>query len=222
MNNGRIVKEQLYEQFSRIGKAVSSPQRLELLDLLCQGERPVENLAKEAKLSFANASRHLQILRGARLVTTRKEGTRIYYRLADDEVCSFFRSMRSLAERRLSEVHQIMADYFENRQSLEPADRISLLERARQGSVTILDVRPRLEYQSSHLPYAVSIPLQELKFRLDELPMNQEIVAYCRGPYCVLAQEAVKYLHSKGYKAVRLEDGVHEWNEAGLPVESGT
>ncbi|MFH1862899.1 MAG: metalloregulator ArsR/SmtB family transcription factor, partial [bacterium] len=142
MKNPRLIKQQLYEQFARIGKAVDSPQRLELLDLLCQCERSVEDLAKEANLSIANTSRHLQILRGARLVDTRREGTRIYYRLADDEVCSFFRGMRVLAESRLAEVHQIMEDYFGDHQSLEAVDRLSLIDRARRGQTTILDVRP--------------------------------------------------------------------------------
>jgi rhodanese-related sulfurtransferase len=220
MERARWVKQQLYEQFARIGKALDSPQRLELLDLLCQGERPVEDLAKEANLSLANTSRHLQILRGARLVDVRREGRWIYYRLADDDVCSFFRSMRILAEKRLSEVHQIMENYFGDRESLEPVDRSSLLARAQRGQVIILDVRPRLEYESSHLPHAVSVPLRELKNYLDKLPEDHEIVAYCRGPYCVLAQEAVHYLQSKGYRAIRLEDGILEWKDAGLPLES--
>ncbi|MBU1652597.1 metalloregulator ArsR/SmtB family transcription factor [bacterium] len=220
MHQGRLVKHQLYEQFSRIGKAVASPQRLELLDLLCQGERSVEELAKEAKLAFANTSRHLQILQGVHLVDTRREGTRIYYRLADNKVCSFYRNMCGLAERRLSEVHQIMEDYFGSRKDLEAVNRQNLLARSRAGQVTILDVRPRLEYNSSHLPNAVSVPLRELKKYLDQLPKDQEIVAYCRGPYCVLAQEAVNLLRSEGFQANRLEDGVLEWQEAGLPVES--
>lgn len=221
MLQGRQVKQQLYEQFTRIGKAVDSPQRLELLDVLCQGERNVEDLAEEAHLSFANASRHLQILRAARLVETRRDGVRIYYRLADEEVCSFFREMRKLAEKRLAEVRQIMEDYFGERRSLEAVNRKSLIKRVRTGQVILLDVRPRAEYESAHLPHAISVPLREISKHLDNLPRDQEIVAYCRGPYCVLAQEAVKFLQSRGYRASRLEDGVLEWNEAGLPIETG-
>ena len=219
MSTGRIIKKQLYEQFARIGKALDSPQRLELLDLLCQTERSVEELAQEANLNFANASRHLQILRNTQLVSVRKEGVKVFYRLADNEICGFFQNMRKLAEKRLAEVRFIMDDYFGNRDKLEAIDRKELISRAKEGSVTILDVRPRMEYESGHLPNAKSIPLSELKSRLDELPRGQVIVAYCRGPYCVLAKEAVDYLKAKGYEAIRLEDGVWEWHDAGLPVD---
>ena len=217
--NARIAKEQMYEHFARIGKALDSPQRLELLDLLCQGERAVEYLAREAHLNFANASRHLQILRSARLVDTRKEGVRVFYRLSSDDVSVFFRNLRDLGKKHLAEVNQIMGDYFGKSEQMEPINRKELLARARNDGVIILDVRPKEEYESAHLLSAISIPLKELKSRMNELPKNQEIIAYCRGPYCVLAHEAVQILKSKGYNAKRLEDGVWEWQNKGLPVE---
>lgn len=216
--NGRLVKEQLYGQFARSGKAVDSPQRLELLDLLCQGERPVEEPAREVKLTLGNASRHLQILRGARLVEARKQGVKVYYRMADEAVYRFFRGMRRLAEERLAEVQRIKEEYFGDRRTLQPVDREDLMNRAGRGDITLLDVRPAVEYRAGHLPCARSIPLKELKAHLDDLPRDQEIVAYCRGPCCVLAREAVRYLSAKGFKAHRLEDGVLEWRDAGLPV----
>jgi rhodanese-related sulfurtransferase len=216
----RQTKERLYEQFARIGRAIASPQRLELLDLLCQCEKTVETLARQASLSVANTSRHLQILRGAHLVETRKEGLHVYYRLADENVCEFLYSLRRLAESRLAEIDRLIADYFGNRDELKPIDRKKLLQRAKRGEIAVLDVRPRDEYLAGHLPYARSIPLSELKKRLKELSPTQEIVAYCRGPYCVLAQEAVKILRARGFRAIRLEDGILEWKKAGLPVES--
>ncbi|MEE9612252.1 MAG: metalloregulator ArsR/SmtB family transcription factor [Desulfatiglandales bacterium] len=220
MPSGRETKDRLYEQFARIGHALASPKRLELLDLLCQSEKTVEVLASQASLSMANASRHLQILRGAHLIDGRKEGLHVYYRLADEDVCEFFRSLRRLAESRLAEIDRLIADYFGNRNELKPIDRKKLLRRAKRGEVIVLDVRPKDEYLAGHLPYAHSIPLHELKNHLSEFSSDQEIVAYCRGPYCVLAQEAVKILRAKGFKAVRLEEGVFEWQKAGLPVES--
>ncbi len=218
--NGRIVKEQIYEHFARIGKALDSPQRLELLDLLCQGERTVEYLAHEAHLNFANASRHLQILRGARLVDTRKEGVHVFYSLSSDEVCLLFRNLRELAKKHLAEVNKIMEDYFGKPDQMEPINRKELLARASKHISIILDVRPREEYDSVHLLFAKSIPLKELKSRMNELPKDREIIAYCRGSYCVLAHEAVQILKSKGYNAKRLEDGVREWQSAGFPVAS--
>jgi rhodanese-related sulfurtransferase len=198
---------------------MASPKRLELLDLLCQTEKSVETLANEAALSVANASRHLQILRAARLVEARKDGLRVFYRLADDEVCRFFGSLRKLAASRLAEIDLIVRDYFDEPQKLLPVDKRRLLRRAKAGEIIILDVRPRDEYIAGHIPYARSIPLFELKKHLQQFSPHQEIVAYCRGPYCVLAQEAMNVLRGKGFRAVRLVDGINEWREAGMPVE---
>ena len=221
-SKNRIFKDAIYEQFARIGKAVSSPKRLELLDLLCQGERTVEVLSAEAGMAVANASQHLQVLRTARLVETRKAGVFVSYRLADQSVCEFFRAMRVLAESQLAEVEQITRRFLEGRKGMEPVDREVLLKRVRQGAVTVLDVRPVEEYRSGHIPGAISIPLKELEGHLAELPRDQEIVAYCRGPHCVLAVEAVEILHSKGFQAIRLEDGVQDWRAHGFRVEEET
>ena len=220
-NPNRIFKDAIYEQFARIGKAVSSPKRLELLDLLCQAERSVEVLAKEAGLTVANASQHLQVLRAARLVEAEKEGLFVTYRLADQAVCEFFRAMRVLAESSLAEVEQIKRRFLEGREGMEPVDRDALLKRAREGAVAVLDVRPVEEYRAGHIPGAMSIPLKELKHHLSELPLNQEIVAYCRGPYCVLAVQAVEMLRAKGFNAVRLEEGIQDWRAMGFSVADG-
>jgi len=216
-----MVKDGLYEQFARIGKAVAHPKRIELLDLLCQGERSVEVLAEAAAMSVTNTSAHLRVLREARLVSTRKEGTRVFYRLADDAVCDFFVNLRDLASDRYAEVDRIVRDYFEARDELEPVDREELLERAGQGEVVVLDVRPREEYEAGHIPGAVSVPLKELRQRMASLPKGAEIVAYCRGPYCVLAPQALELLRRRGFTARRLLDGFPEWRRAGLPVAVG-
>jgi rhodanese-related sulfurtransferase len=220
-NPKRIFKDRVYEQLGRIGKAVSSPKRLEILDLLSQGPRTVESLAVEASLSVANASRHLQILRGARLIEAEREGVFVRYRLADDAVADFYRSLRLLATSHLAELEQITRQFFKNRDTLEPVDRKALLARVRKGLVTVLDVRPSEEYQAGHITGAVSIPLAELQGRLAELPRDQDIVAYCRGPYCVFAAQAVELLREHGFRAVRLEDGVADWRAHGLPVAVG-
>ncbi len=217
-SSGRIFKNAIYEQFSRIGKAVSSPQRLELLDLLCQGERTVEVLAKEAGLSLANASQHLQVLRGARLVESEKRGQYVTYRIMDEAVCKFFLSMRLLAERELAEIEQLKRRFLGGKEEMEPVDRDSLRQRVRERKVIVLDVRPVEEFRSGHIPGAISIPLRELEQRLSELPKKQEIVAYCRGPYCVLAVQAVEVLRARGFRAFRMEDGVQDWRAHGLPV----
>jgi rhodanese-related sulfurtransferase len=219
---GRQVKDGLYEQFARIGKAVAHPKRIELLDLLCQGERSVEVLAKTAALTVTNASAHLKVLREARLVETRPAGTKVYYRLAGESVCGLFFSMRDLAAERYAEVEMIVRDYFQARDELEPITREELMARADDGGVVVLDVRPREEYDAGHIPGAISVPLGELEGRLDALPRSAEIVAYCRGPYCVLAPQALTLLRRKGYRARRLQDGLPEWRRAGLPVETGT
>jgi rhodanese-related sulfurtransferase len=220
-NPNRVFKDAIYEQFARIGKAVSSPKRLELLDLLCQGERTVEVLAKESSLTVANASQHLQVLRAARLVETEKEGLFVIYRLADQTVCEFFRTMRVLAESRLAEVEYIKRRFLEGREGMEPVDRKALLERVREGAVTVLDVRPIEEYNAGHIPGALSIPLKELERHLAALPHDQEIVAYCRGPYCVLSVKAVEMLRAKGFNAVRLEEGVPDLRAMGFPIAEG-
>ena len=217
----RAFKDAIYEQFARIGKSVSSPKRLELLDLLCQGERTVEVLAKESGLTIANTSQHLQVLRAARLVEAEKEGLFVIYRLADQTVCEFFRAMRVLAESRLAEVEQIKRRFLEGREGMEPVDREALLKLVREGAVTVLDVRPVEEYNAGHIPGALSIPLKELTLHLTELPHDQEIVAYCRGPYCVLSIEAVEMLRAKGFHAVRLEEGIQDLRAMGFPIAEG-
>ena len=218
-SSGRLFKNAIYEQFARIGKAVSSPKRLELLDLLCQGERTVEVLANEAGLSLANASQHLQVLRAARLVESEKMGQFVIYRITDEAVCKFFLSMRILAERELAEVEQLKRRFLGGKEGMEPVDRESLMQRVKNGTVIVLDVRPTEEFRAGHIPGAISIPLEDLEQRLSDLPPDQEIVAYCRGPYCVLAIQAVGMLRAKGFHAFRMEDGVQDWRARGLPVD---
>ncbi|MCL4794149.1 MAG: ArsR family transcriptional regulator [Bryobacteraceae bacterium] len=215
-------KRSIYEQFARIGKALSSPSRLELLDLLCQGPRTVDALATEAGLGLANTSQHLRALREARLVEAEKSGLFVTYRLADEQVSQFFLSLRTLAEAQLAEVGEMTRRYLQGRHGLQPVDREQLLAKVRDGAVTVLDVRPVEEYAAGHLPGALSVPLKELERRLADLPRDREIVAYCRGPYCVLAVEAVEVLRARGFTAFRLEDGVADWQARGLPVEVST
>jgi rhodanese-related sulfurtransferase len=218
----RRFKDAIYEQLARVGKAVSAPKRLELLDLLCQGPRTVEGLAEQAAISVANASQHLQVLRAARLVDAEKKGLYVEYRLADDEVCRFFVALRGLAEARLAEVDQVTRAYFEARGDMEAVEGDELLRRVKKGEVTVLDVRPAEEYRAGHIPGALSIPVGELKSRLAELPRKREVVAYCRGPYCVMAAEAVELLRKKGFKAHRMEQGVADWRARGWRIESET
>jgi rhodanese-related sulfurtransferase len=215
----RRFKDSIYEQFSRLGKAVSAPRRLELLDLLCQGPRTVEALAEQAALSVANTSQHLQVLRAAGLVEAEKRGLYVQYRVADDEVCRFFFVLRGLAESRLAEVEQVAREYFDRRGAMEAVAGDELLRRVRGGEVTVLDVRPAEEYRAGHVPGALSIPVGELKARLKELPRGRDVVAYCRGPYCVMAVEAVEVLRRKGFKAHRMEQGVVDWRARGWRVE---
>jgi rhodanese-related sulfurtransferase len=217
-NPNRLFKDAIYEQFARIGKAVSSPKRLELLDLLCQGPRTVEVLAKESGLTVANASQHLQVLRTSRLVETEKEGLFVIYRLANQAVCEFFRAMRVLAESRLAEVEQIKRQFLEGREGVEPVDREELLALVRQGAVTVLDVRPVEEFKAGHLDGALSIPLRDLQLRLSDLPRDQEIAAYCRGPYCVLSVEAVEMLRAEGFQAIRIEEGIQDFRAMGFSI----
>lgn len=218
----RRFKDSIYEQLARMGKAVSAPKRIELLDLLCQSPRTVEALAGEAALSVANASQHLQVLRAARLVDAEKKGLYVEYRLADDEVCRFFLALRGLAEARLAEVEQITRAYLQGPDGLSPVGGDELLRRAISGEVTVLDVRPPEEYRAGHLAGALSIPVGELKARLKELPKGREVVAYCRGPYCVMAVEAVELLRKKGFKAHRMEQGVADFRARGLRVEASS
>jgi rhodanese-related sulfurtransferase len=220
-SSNRKFKDAVYEQFARIGKAVSAPKRLELLDLLCQGPRTVEALAEQSALSVANASQHLQVLRGARLVDADKKGLYVAYRLADDQVCRFFHSLRSLAEARLAEVEHVTRAYLTERGAMEPVEGSELLRRVRKGEVTVLDVRPAEEYRAGHIPGAFSVPVSELKKRFAELPKSREIIAYCRGPYCVMAIEAVEVLRKKGFRAHRMEQGVVDWRARGWRVEKG-
>lgn len=214
------LKQQLFAQLALVGKAVSHGHRLELLEYLSQGEHTVEALAKLSNLSVANASQHLRSLRQNGLVTARKEGQHVYYGLADDEIVALISVLRRVAETHLAEVDRLVHTYLTVKDKLEPVPKTELLARAQQGLVTVLDVRPPEEYQSGHLPGAINIPLKELEQRLKELPPDQQVVAYCRGPYCLLAYEAVVKLREKGYDARRLEDGFPEWRQAGLPVES--
>jgi rhodanese-related sulfurtransferase/DNA-binding transcriptional ArsR family regulator len=217
----RRFKDAIYEQLARIGKASSAPKRLELLDLLCQGPRTVEALAKESALSVANASQHLKVLRSARLVEAEKKGLYVEYRLADDQVGRFFVALRALAQARLTEIESVQRAFLAKRESMEPVQADELLRRVRAGEVTLIDVRPATEYRAGHIPGALSIPLSELKARLATLPRNREIVAYCRGPYCVMALEAAEMLRKKGFRAERMEHGVVDWRARGWRVEVG-
>ena len=215
----RAFKEELFGQFARIGRALANPHRLELLDLLAQGERTVEELAREAGMSVANTSRHLQELRSARLVEVRREGLYGYYRLADERVFGVWRAIRELGEARLAEIDWLVRTHLKDRESLEPVGAEELLERLRRKDVLVLDVRPEEEYRAGHIPGALSVPLERLEAYLAEIPKDQEIVAYCRGPYCVFADEAVALLRSRGYRARRLQEGLPDWRAAGMPVE---
>ena len=215
----RAAKTALFDGFARVARALSSGRRLELLDVLANGERTVEVLAGEVALSVANASQHLQVLRQAGLVTTRREGTSIHYRLADSEVFELWQTLRTLAASRLAEVAHLAAAYLGARDQLEPVTREELVRRLQDGDPPIvLDVRPAAEHAAGHLPGAVSIPIDELRRRLAELPVGREIVAYCRGPYCAFAHDAVAVLREEGFEARRLEDGLPEWQAAGLAI----
>lgn len=215
------ARDVLYEQLARIGKVVVHPKRIELLELLCQGERSVEALAVTTGLPLTTASTHLQLLRQARLVETRREGTRVYYRAASEEVSRFVRALGDLGRDRFVEVRHVLASVGMDSKGFEPVTRIELLSRAKRGEVVVLDVRPAEEYAAGHVPGARSVPLTELKSRLAELDPATEIVAYCRGPYCLLAPEAVSLLRRSGFRARCLEDGMPEWRQASLPVAVG-
>lgn len=219
--SGKSPRSQLLEQFANVAKALSHPHRLDLIEYLGQGERSVEALAKLVGQSVANTSQHLQYLRRAGLVTFDKRGLYVFYALAGDDVVELYSALRATTERHATEVDKIVSEYFTKQDSLEALSRNELLKRTKEGLVTVLDVRPADEYESGHVPGAVNMQLPELKKRIDELPKELEVIAYCRGPYCFLAFEAVEELRKKGYKVRRLEDGYPEWKAAGLPVETG-
>ena len=219
-STSRQFKNAVYEQLARIGKALASGPRLEILEVLCQGPRTVEALAEQVEQPVANTSHHLQALRRARLVDAEKEGVHVRYRLAHGDVCALFRALRGVAEARLLEVEAVTRAYLRERGSLEAIDRDALVERVRDGEVTLLDVRPPAEFEAGHLPGAISLPLDELERRLKELPRDREVVAYCRGPYCVMALDAVEVLRARGFRALRMEEGVPDWRARGLPVET--
>jgi len=214
----RAARKELLQHFARIGKAVASPPRLQLLHLLSQGEKSVETLARQSGLSVTNTSNHLRTLRDASLVATRREGQQIFYRMISPAVQRLVRSLQEVAHEQSAEVRELVRDYLEGRGDLEPLDAEALHQRMRDDTVLVLDVRPEDEYRSGHVPGAVSIPLAELERRLDELPRDREIVAYCRGPYCLMAVEAVKLLRKRNSRAHWMEDGLPEWTERGLPV----
>lgn len=216
----RNLKDLLYEQVARIGKAVSSPKRLELLELLAQGEKTVEQLADELSVDIKLASAHLKALKDARLVGSRRDGKYVIYRLSGDDVAGLWVNLRQVAEEHLIELRMALDRMVADPGTLASVGRASLLEQARSGEVVVIDVRPRSEYDAAHLPFARSLPLAELEARLAELPADKEIVAYCRGPFCLLSDEAVSLLAARGYRIRKMADGVAEWQAAGLPIEA--
>ena len=218
--NKRTVKDLLYEQVARIGKAVSSPKRLELLELLAQGEKTVEALADELSIDFKLVSAHLKVLREARMVAGRKDGKFVFYRLASADVASLWVAMRETAQEHLVELSVAVNTITATPDKLASISRTQLIEQARKGTIILIDVRPRAEFDHSHLPYARSMPLDEIEHRIKELPKSKEIVAYCRGPFCVFAEEAAHLLRNNHRNVSKLLDGVAEWHAAGMPLES--
>jgi rhodanese-related sulfurtransferase len=220
MDKDRATKDLLYEQVARLARAVASPKRLELVELLCQSEKSVEALAQQAQISVKLASAHLKQLKAARLVDTRRDGKYVLYRLADERISTLWVDLREVAEERMLELQSGLHELAMASGGLEHLDRETVLKKARRGEIIVIDVRPEDEYQAGHLPYARGLPLAELRQRLDELPKDRPVVAYCRGPFCVMTGKAVALLRKKGYQASRLEDGVAEWRRHGLPVEA--
>ncbi len=218
--SNRAFKDPLYAQFARIGHAVASPKRIELLDLLTQGEKTVDMLAEQSAVPIKNTSAHLRVLRQARLVETTRRGTHVHYRLANDSVFDFLRSLQTIAQERLAEVAQVTALYLTRRDELQPVSLQELRKLMRAGDVTVVDVRPLAEYEAAHIPGAVSIPVQNLRRRLTELPKGKEVIAYCRGAYCVYSVEAVELLRKKGFRARRADRGLPDWRAEGFPIAS--
>lgn len=214
-------RTELFSQFARLGQALSSRVRVEILHILDQGEKTVEQVARIARVSVANASHHLQRLKGVRLVTSRKEGQHVVYRLASPMVESLWQCLQEIGEDRLLEVQELVRTYLQQRDELEPVTREELLERMERDEVVVIDVRPEDEYRAGHLPQAISIPPDKLAARISELPKNKEIIAYCRGPYCLISYEAVEILRARGLKAFRLEEGFPEWRSQNFPFETG-
>ncbi len=218
---GREYKDTVFQLFAMIAQGFCSPKRLEIIDVLIQGERDVETLSKEVNMKIANTSKHLQILKNVRIVESRKDGVKVLYRIADDSVFTCYKHLQALTENRLYELKEIVRMYYQDRDKLETITRKSLLSRIKNGDVLVLDVRPFEEYKSGHITEALSFPLSELRSRIAEIPKNMDVVAYCRGPYCILAADAVTFLRKAGVKAIRMKDGFPEWKDAGLPVEIG-
>jgi rhodanese-related sulfurtransferase/DNA-binding transcriptional ArsR family regulator len=221
MAGHREFKDVLYAQFARIGHALASPKRIELLDLLGQGEKTVEALAEHIATPIKNTSAHLRVLRQARLVETRRDGTYVYYRLADDDVFRLLRTLETLGHSRLADVQQVVQSYLDGHDELEPVTFKELRRLMREDDVTVVDVRPAEEYEAGHIAGALSVPVPELKRRLGELPKNREVIAYCRGRYCVYSLDAVTLLRRHGYRARRAHGGLPDWRAAGLPLEIG-
>ncbi|EGO93313.1 metalloregulator ArsR/SmtB family transcription factor [Acidiphilium sp. PM] len=221
MKSSSGPKQQIFSHLAEIAAALAHPHRIEILELIAQGERSVEDLAERIGLSLSNTSRHLQVLRRARLAAPRREGKNMFYSLVSEtEVVTLLASLGRVGERNIAEIDQVLQSYFRARDSLEPVSRLALLERLRDGSVTLLDVRPADEFARGHLPGALNIPLDQLDAALGGFTENVPVVAYCRGPYCVLSYDAVAQLRARGVQAIRLEDGYPEWKAAGLPVET--
>ena len=220
MKSSSGPKQQIFSHLAEIAAALAHPHRIEILELIAQGERSVEDLAERIGLSLSNTSRHLQVLRRARLATPRREGKNMFYSLVSEtEVVTLLASLGRVGERNIAEIDQVLQSYFRARDSLEPVSRLALLERLREGSVTLLDVRPPEEFARGHLPGALNIPLDQLDAALGSFTENVPVVAYCRGPYCVLSYDAVAQLRARGIEAIRLEDGYPEWKAAGFPVK---
>ena len=219
MSSDEIAKQRLYQAIARVAAALGSGGRLQLLEFVAQGERSVDALAAMTGLSVANTSKHLHALRQAGLVSARKEGVRVYYVLAGNDVSLLMASLRGVAEHRAADVEKLLQDWLAHRDKLEPVSALEVLKRARAGLVTVLDVRPEEEYAAGHVPGAINVPIEKLEGYLSKLPKRKEVIAYCRGPYCLMSFEAVEKLRRRGFKAKRLENGYPEWRAAGLPVE---
>ncbi len=218
---GREFKDAVFEQFARVASAFASPKRLEVVDLLAQGPRSVDSIAAQTSMTVANTSRHLQVLRNAGLVTSTRDAQRVVYRIADSTVVDGYRSLQQVAEARIAELRYLAEAFFGEVDGVEALDVAQLLERTKQGDVVVVDVRPAEEYEAGHIAGALSVPLADLAGRISELPAGSTVVAYCRGPYCVLSAAAVRQLRSAGIPALRLEAGVDEWRRAGRPVDIG-